>query len=163
MVPTAALKRRNAAGLWDLIASAAPNAEGAPPDPRDILASDPVLGVLVIGLLPTAAAVLRSARLGAIDRIVSVLTGILATGPEAAATLLACPPLLDAIRQFLVPSVPVPSAGAQPDWAQYSHPGWATDVQSLACTGVTQLLALAPSDEATADSCGALRLHQGRT
>ena len=75
--------------------------QDAPPDPLEVLENDPILGLLLLGLLPLVAAELRSADAGNTATALRLLHAVVSAGPEAAATVAQCKPVLQGLQAVL--------------------------------------------------------------
>ena len=106
MTPTAALRRRVPAAPWQMAAEPVlpPDGEASAPDPLTVLESDALLGALFMGLLPALAADLQAPHITRRATALDIVFSVVANGPEACLSILACMPLLKALRGMMVSS-----------------------------------------------------------
>eukprot|EP00892_Ulva_mutabilis_P005114 jgi/Ulvmu1/2975/UM015_0015.1 len=113
MTPSAALRRRVPAAPWQMAAEPVlPDGDAAAPDALTVLESDTLLGALFMGLLPSLATDLRAQHTAQRRAALDVVFAVVSNGPEACLSILACMPLLQALRSMMVSSVGQPGGSA---------------------------------------------------
>lgn len=114
MTPTGALRRRVPAAPWQMAAEPVlpPDEEPHAPDPLTVLESDALLGALFMGLLPALAMDLASPHTSRRAAALDILFAVVANGPEACLSVLACEPLLKALRGLMHGGTHLPAPSA---------------------------------------------------
>lgn len=148
MTPAAALRRRVPAAPWQMAAEPVlpPEGELQPPDPLTVLESDALLGALFMGLLPALAADLASPHTALRAAALDILFAVVANGPEACLSLLACTPLLQALRRMMVigAGLPPPATSRPPEVLPDEHEGFDRSVHAVLNCHTRPSAAVAP-------------------
>lgn len=75
--------------------------QDAPADPLEVLENDPILGLLMLGLLPLLADELNGTDTGSKAAALRLLHAVVCAGHDATASLAQCKPALEGLRAIL--------------------------------------------------------------